>query len=107
MERLTFYGGKTGQALGKIGNTVIPRSLILDEISFGPILDKLAAYEDTGLSPSEVQSILDRWLLYGGEQGIADMNERLHETRVALENQRRKSDELEATLYATRSKKEN
>ena len=104
MERLTFYGGKTGQALGKIGDTVIPRSLILDEISFGPILDKLAAYEDTGLSPSEVQSILYRWDLYGGEQGIADMNKSLHEAREALEKQRRISDELEATLYATRTK---
>lgn len=106
MERLTYYGGRTGNALGKVGDAVIPRSIILDEISLGPILDKLAAYEDTGLQPNEVGWLRSQWELYGGESGITGVYEERDMLRNQLDNANRKIFMLEAELYATRAKKE-
>ena len=33
-------------------------------------IDRLAAYEDTGLEPEEVKSLKETWDLFGGEDGI-------------------------------------
>lgn len=107
MQRLTFYGGRTNKALGKIGDAVIPRSLLIDTISLGPILDKLAAYEDTGLSPSEVQWLQEKWDLYGGESGIASVYEERDRLRNEMDYCKRRIDELGAENYhATCAKKE-
>ena len=44
----------------------------VDRSKCGPlaIIDRLAAYEDTGLTPEEVADLQRAWDMYGGEEGI-------------------------------------
>ena len=44
----------------------------IDRSKCGPlaIIDRLAAYEDTGLSPEEITDLQRAWDMYGGEEGI-------------------------------------
>lgn len=105
MQRLTFYGGRTNKALGKIGDAVIPRSLLIDTISLGPILDKLAAYEDTELQPNEVAWLKEMWALYGGEEGIGEVYAERDMLRSRVEYYEKEVDRLEATLYAKEKNK--
>lgn len=37
---------------------------------YGDYANRLAAYEDTGLSPEEITDLQRAWDMYGGEEGI-------------------------------------
>lgn len=49
------------------------QSVAYDERRRGEEIDRLAAYEDTGLEPEEIVDLRRAWDMYGGEDGINKM----------------------------------
>lgn len=67
MNRLTKRGKRTGIAyLDEPFTRIFHREIIsenkiiFEEIDLTPLLEKLAAYEDTGLEPKEVEALLGK-----------------------------------------------
>ena len=64
MERLTKRGTRKNGYVSAIGSGLG---------CWEKIIDRLAAYEDTGLEPEEVADLQRAWDMYGGEEGITAM----------------------------------
>lgn len=70
------------------GSVVFPSELVGVTLTPGndtmhELLTRLAAYEDAGLEPEEIKSLVDNWNLYGGEYGIETAFEKLAEYQNA------------------------
>ena len=79
MERLTKRGTRKNGYVSAIGSGVG---------CWGKIVDRLAAYEDTGLTPEEVADLQRAWDMYGGEEGITALLATSPNTPLTLEELR-------------------
>lgn len=80
MERMThrYVGGTAWASIYKV-------SACGENECKGPIIDRLAAYEVTGLMPEEVADLQRAWDMYGGEEGITAAFQKAAERDAAVE----------------------
>lgn len=92
MERLTKK--RDGQWViplrqdGKCRWALTERGGMATSYLYGDHADRLAAYEDTGLTPEEVADLQRAWDMYGGEEGITALLATPPNTPLTLEELR-------------------
>ena len=91
VERLTEwdeYGNADIIALSDMMPEIYAELSFSETNDLTDVLNHLAAYEDTGLSPEEITDLRRAWDMYGGEDGITAAFQKAAERDAAVEELR-------------------